>query len=256
MIVDALSKIGERDELDALRMDAQGQFYETELEASHAYFLYCSSFFVCSRSIPRCLKYDNYDLSRQPFAGRPWSHLDAVKHYKGKEAAKIAKDGRAPSTSSRKSQPKGISDKSDCSESTDKGTTTPDFMFRVLRDGVVEKFCAVGELKLRTKSESQSIWYLSTAFAVFECQLGFTIVDWSFCLLAMMEDEHGRWDAVVLEANDKAVKKFHSQYGDVLSANDLDNLEEVWSDMPNSCLLKSGKSIKRLEIALRVPFCS
>ena len=87
MIVDALSKIREKDELDALRMDAQGQFYEAELEASHAYFLYCSSFFVCSRSIPRCLKYDNYDLSRQPFAGRPWSDLDAVKHYKGKDVS-------------------------------------------------------------------------------------------------------------------------------------------------------------------------
>lgn len=235
MIVDALSKIGERDELDA--------------------FLYCSSFFVCSRSIPRCLKYDNYDLSRQPFAGRPWSHLDAVKHYKGKEAAKIAKDGRAPSTSSRKSQPKGISDKSDCSESTDKGTTTPDFMFRVLRDGVVEKFCAVGELKLRTKSESQSIWYLSTAFAVFECQLGFTIVDWSFCLLAMMEDEHGR-DVVVLEANDKAVKKFHSQYGDVLSAKTWITLKRSGAICRIRCLLETRKSIKRLEIALRVPFCS
>lgn len=49
----------------------------------------------------------------------------------------------------------------------------------------------------------------------------------------MMEDEHDR-DVVVLEADDKAVKKFRSQYGDVLSANDLDNLEEVWSDMPNT----------------------
>lgn len=48
-----------------------------------------------------------------------------------------------------------------------------------------------------------------------------------------MEDEAGR-DIVVLEANDKAVKAFESRYGDVLSANDLDNLEEVWSGMPNT----------------------
>lgn len=114
---------------------------------------------------------------------------------------------------------------------------------------VVENVCAVSELKWRTKSEKeqqrnsfyyackegifQTVWYLVAAFDLFKCRLGFTIVDWSFCRQAMMENEAGR-NVVVLEANDAAVKKFHSQYGDTLSANDLDNLEEVWSDMPNT----------------------
>lgn len=87
MVVNARSKIREQNQLDALRMDAQGQFYETESEAWVGYLFYLSSIFMRSRSIPRCLKYDNYDLSRQPFAGRPWSHLDAVKHYKGKDVS-------------------------------------------------------------------------------------------------------------------------------------------------------------------------
>nr|KIR84431.1 hypothetical protein I308_05448 [Cryptococcus tetragattii IND107] len=132
--------------------------------------------------------------------------------------------------------------------STDKATT-PDFVFRVFRDDVVENVCAVSELKWRTKSEKeqqrnsfyyackegifQTVWYLVAAVDLFKCRLGFTIVDWSFCRLAMMEDEAGR-NVVVLEANDAAVKKFHSQYGDALSADDLDNLEEVWNDMPNT----------------------
>ena len=89
MVVNARSKVREQNQLDALRMDAQGQFYETESEAWVGYLFYLSSIFMRSRSIPRCLKYDNYDLSRQPFAGRSWSHLDAVKHYKGKEVSLI-----------------------------------------------------------------------------------------------------------------------------------------------------------------------
>ncbi|EAL21892.1 hypothetical protein CNBC0330 [Cryptococcus deneoformans B-3501A] len=52
----------------------------------------------------------------------------------------------------------------------------------------------------------------------------------------MMEDEHGR-DVVVLEANDKAVKKFHSQYGDVLSAKTWITLKsdiDFFSDLPTN----------------------
>lgn len=49
----------------------------------------------------------------------------------------------------------------------------------------------------------------------------------------MMEDETGR-DVVALEANDEAVKEFHSQYGDVLSANDLDNLKRSRAILPNT----------------------
>lgn len=71
----------------------------------------------------------------------------------------------------------------------------------------------------------------------------------------MMEDEHGR-DVVVLEANDKAVKKFHSQYGDVLSAKTWITLKRSGAICRIRCLLETRKSIKRLEIALRVPFCS
>nr|KIR83388.1 hypothetical protein I308_06280 [Cryptococcus tetragattii IND107] len=166
--------------------------------------------------------------------------------YSVPNTAKSAKDGRAPSISSNRSISKI---KSISETSSEKGATTPDFVFRVFRDDVVKNVCAIGELKWRTKSEKeqqrnsfyyackegifQTVWYLVAAFDLFKCRLGFTIVDWSFCRQAMMENEAGR-NVVVLEANDEAVKKFHSQYGDTLSANDLDNLEEVWSDMPNT----------------------
>ncbi|OXH48179.1 hypothetical protein J003_04729 [Cryptococcus neoformans] len=185
-------------------------------------------------------------MSRQEFMGRQWSDIDVVKEFKRRETVKSAKDGCAPSIPFGRSISKI---KSISETSSEKGATTPDFVFRVSRGGVVEKVCGVGELKWRTKSEKeqqrnsfyyackegifQTVWYIVAAFDLFKCRLGFTIVDWSFCRLAMMEDEAGG-NVVVLEANDKAVKKFHSQYGDALSANGLDNLEEVWSDMPNT----------------------
>ncbi|OWZ60560.1 hypothetical protein AYX15_07100, partial [Cryptococcus neoformans] len=185
-------------------------------------------------------------MSRQEFMGRQWSNLNVVKEFKRPETAKSAKDGRAPSIPFGRSISKI---KSISETSSEKGATTPDFVFRVCRGGVIEKVCGVGELKWRTESEReqqrnsfyyackegifQSVWYVVAAFDLFKCRLGFTIVDWSFCRLAMMMDEAGR-NVVVLEANDKAMKKFHFQYGDALSANDLDNLEEVWSDMPNT----------------------
>ncbi|KAL0240193.1 hypothetical protein I308_106741 [Cryptococcus tetragattii IND107] len=186
------------------------------------------------------------DARHQLIADESDASSYAVKEFRRPETAKSAKDGRAPSISSNRSISKI---KSISETSSEKGATTPDFVFRVFRDDVVKNVCAIGELKWRTKSEKeqqrnsfyyackegifQTVWYLVAAFDLFKCRLGFTIVDWSFCRQAMMENEAGR-NVVVLEANDEAVKKFHSQYGDTLSANDLDNLEEVWSDMPNT----------------------
>ncbi|KAE8542961.1 hypothetical protein D1P53_001026 [Cryptococcus gattii VGV] len=227
LAIKALSEIRKGNMLERLQSAARHRSIEDESDANSAYYLYFSSFFM-------------------EFMGRQWSNLNAVKEFKRPETAKSAKDGRAPSIPFGRtiSKIKSISE-----TSSEKGATTPDFVFRVFRDDVVENVCAVSELKWRTKSEKeqqrnsfyyackegifQTVWYIVAAFDLFKCRLGFTIVDWSFCRLAMMEDEAGR-NVVVLEANDEAVKKFHSQYGDTLSANDLDNLEEVWRDMPNT----------------------
>ncbi|AFR93096.1 hypothetical protein CNAG_06703 [Cryptococcus neoformans var. grubii H99] len=243
--INSLSEIRKRNMLEQLGMAARYRTIADESDASTNYLFYFYSF-IGSSGIPPYFQYDNYDMSRQEFMGRQWSDIDVVKEFKRPETAKSAKDGRASSISFDRSISKI---KSITETSTEKGATTPDFVFRVRRGGVVEKVCGVGELKWRTESEReqqrnsfyydckegifQSVWYVVAAFDLFKCRLGFTIVDWSFCRLAMMMDEAGR-NVVVLEANDKAVKKFHSQYGDALSANDLDNLEEVWSDMPNT----------------------
>ncbi|OXL10188.1 hypothetical protein C348_01476 [Cryptococcus neoformans Gb118] len=246
LAIKALSEIRKGNMLERLQSAARHRSIGDESDASLAYNLYFSSFFMVSADIPPYFLYNNYDMSRQEFMGRQWSNLNVVKEFKRPETVKSAKDGRAPSIPFGRSISKI---KSISETSSEKGATTPDFVFRVFRDDVVENVCAVSELKWRTKSEKeqqrnsfyyackegifQTVWYIVAAFDLFKCRLGFTIVDWSFCRLAMMEDEAGG-NVVVLEANDEAVKKFHSQYGDTLSANDLDNLEEVWSDMPNT----------------------
>ncbi|OXH29434.1 hypothetical protein J005_04273, partial [Cryptococcus neoformans] len=227
LAIKALSEIRKGNMLERLQSAARHRSIEDESDASTNYLFYFHSF-IGSSGIPPYFHYNNYDMSRQEFMGRQWSDIDVVKEFKRRETVKSAKDGRAPSIPFGRSISKI---KSISETSSEKGATTPDFVFRVSRGGVVEKVCGVGELKWRTKSEKeqqrnsfyyackegifQTVWYIVAAFDLFKCRLGFTIVDWSFCRLAMMEDEAGG-NVVVLEANDEAVKKFHSQYGDTL----------------------------------------
>ncbi|KIR50654.1 hypothetical protein I315_06900 [Cryptococcus gattii Ru294] len=138
MAINALSEIRKGNKLERLRNAARHGLIKGESGASSGYYLYFSSFFMDSADIPSYFQYDTFDMSRQEFMGRPWSDIDAVKEFKRPETAKSAKDGRAPSIPFGRSITKI---KSISETSSEKGATTPDFVFRVSRDDI-ENVCA------------------------------------------------------------------------------------------------------------------
>ncbi|WVQ89279.1 hypothetical protein IAS59_003033 [Cryptococcus gattii] len=145
--INALSEIRKGNKLERLRNAARYQLIIDGSDASSDYYLYFSSFFMHLADIPPYLQYNTYDMSRQEFMGKQWSNINAVKEFRRPETEKSAKDGRAPSISSNRSI---LKIKSISETSTEKGATTPDFVFRVFRDGLVENVCAIGELKRAT----------------------------------------------------------------------------------------------------------
>lgn len=87
LAIKALSEIRKGNMLERLQSAARHRSIEDESDASLAYNLYFSSFFMVSADIPPYFHYNNYDMSRQEFMGRQWSNLNVVKEFKRPEVS-------------------------------------------------------------------------------------------------------------------------------------------------------------------------